>query len=105
MKESQGKLWRMLKQGLGASYHRQVLLEAPGSSLQGKLETSQCVSATRGGLAINYRREFKSEKRTHVSENYLGKNPCPELNGDVFNVSSRLKEVWLMGLILERELL
>lgn len=42
---------------------------------QGKLETPQGVATTRGGLAINYRHEFKSEKRTHVSENYLGKNP------------------------------
>ena len=42
---------------------------------QGKQETPQGVAAARGGLAINYRREFKSEKRTHVSENYLGKNP------------------------------
>jgi hypothetical protein len=39
-------------------------------------DTSQgVVAAARGGLTINYRREFKSEKRTHVSENYLGKNP------------------------------
>lgn len=42
---------------------------------QGKLETPQGVDASRGGLTINYMREFKSEKRTHVSENYLGKNP------------------------------
>lgn len=42
---------------------------------QGKLEVPQGVAIAKGGLAINYRREFKSEKQTHVSENYLGKNP------------------------------
>lgn len=41
---------------------------------QVRLKVSQVVAA-KGGLVVNYRREFKSEKKTHVSEKYLGKNP------------------------------